>query len=539
MGFLIETFSIPVYTWMGTGKGVLMNNSSFLFAILPILLILLLLLWKRLPADLAGLFGWGFTSVIAYLVFRTPISIILKSGFAGILASFPISLMVATSMFQVSIMIETGAISRVVGIMKTIAPKDPVVQIMIINIGFGTILAALGATPVSILPPIMLAMGYSSFVAIALPSLGYDALCTYALLGIPVVVFANLVGKPVEEVGSFFSRFMPVISTCIALGMLWIVGKWKLMWKGLIPAVLSGLSAGFIAIVMNNIGLVTLTGIAAGLGVIFVMILYLLAIRKPVIDSSTQMETDVSAPKKISIICAFSPWLFLVAFALLVNLPALPFHTLTFTRFSMPVEIIPGAPEKLRIFWQAYFWILISTLCAIPFLKPTRGQLSASLKKWLKRAPRPMLASVIFFMIAYVYNQSGKDVNWLLADGSFNMVAVLANVTAASFGKFYPLVAPYLGMLAGFISGSETSAIAMLTNFHLSTAGKIGGAGLLIAAASGIGAGLASVISPAKLQNAAASIDRIGEETSVFRVTLIVSILITAVCAIMTFLWSF
>ena len=29
----------------------------------------------------------------------------------------------------------------------------------------------------------MLALGYSSFVAIALPALGYDALCTYALLG--------------------------------------------------------------------------------------------------------------------------------------------------------------------------------------------------------------------------------------------------------------------------------------------------------------------------------------------------------------------
>ena len=30
----------------------------------------------------------------------------------------------------------------------------------------------------------MIALGYSSFVAIALPALGYDALCTYALLGI-------------------------------------------------------------------------------------------------------------------------------------------------------------------------------------------------------------------------------------------------------------------------------------------------------------------------------------------------------------------
>ena len=132
---------------------------------------------------------------------------------------------------------ETGAIARIVALLKTISPKDKIVQIMLINVGFGTLLTSLGAVPVSILPPIMLSLGYSSFVAIALPAIGYDALTTYALLGIPVVVFANTVGRPVAEVGIYFARFMPVISTCIALGMLWIIGGWKMVVKGSIPAI--------------------------------------------------------------------------------------------------------------------------------------------------------------------------------------------------------------------------------------------------------------------------------------------------------------
>jgi len=78
----------------------------------------------------------------------------------------------------------------------------------------------------------------------------------------------------------------------------------------------------------------------------------------------------------------------------------------------------------------------------------------------------------------------------------------------------------------------------MLTNIHLSTADKIGVVGLLIAAASGIGGGLASVISPAKLQNAAASIDRIGEESQVIRVTFVISLIITTIASIMTILWA-
>jgi lactate permease len=269
------------------------------------------------------------------------------------------------------------------------------------------------------------------------------------------------------------------------------------------------------------------------------MLLYLLATRKPIKDRSMLGESDLAIEKKVPLAAALSPWIILVIFAVLVNLPSLPYYELTFKTLAMPVEIVPGAPEKLRLFWQAYFWILVSTLLALPFLKPTRKQLGDSFRKWLKRAPRPMLASAVFFAIAYVINHSGKDPDWTLADPAHNMVAVLANACSAAFGRFYPLAAPYLGLLAGFVSGSEASAIAMLTNLHLTTAGKIGAIGLLVAAASGIGGGLASVISPAKLQNAAAAIGRIGEEANVLRVTFVISVIITAVAAVMTMLWAF
>jgi lactate permease len=205
----------------------------------------------------------------------------------------------------------------------------------------------------------------------------------------------------------------------------------------------------------------------------------------------------------------------------------------------MPIGIIPGAPEKVRFFWQAYFWILVSTLLAIPFLKPTRKQLGDTLGRWLKRALRPMLASAVFFAIAYIINHSGKGPDWQLTEPGHNMVTVLANAASSAFGHYYPLVAPYLGLLAGFVSGSETSAIAMLTRLHLNTAGQIGAFGILVAAASGIGGGLASVISPAKLQNAAAAIDRIGEESVVLRVTFVISLVITLVCAVMAMAWAF
>jgi lactate permease len=516
-----------------------MNILALLLSLLPVVVIFLLLALRLAAADQAGLIGWVVTVLIAWLAFRTPPGIALLASLAGVIASLPIALVVAMSILQVTVMIETGAIARVVALIKTVAPGDPVVQIMLINVGFGTLLTALGAVPVSILPPIMLALGYSSFAAIALPAIGYDALTTYALLGIPVVVFAGMVGLPVAGAGGYFARFMPVISTGIALGMLYIVGKWKMLWQGLVPALLAGLTAGFICMGMNSLNMVTLTGIAAGLGVIAVMLLYLKVTGRALVDRGRLADADHAAEQKMSLGAAVSPWIILTACALLVNAPFLPFFDLTFQRWAMPVEIVPGAPEKLRLFWQAYFWILASTLLALPFLKPSRAQLRAAWSKWLKRAPRPVLAAAVFFAIAYVINHSGKGPDWQLADPSLNMVQVLAGAAAGGFGRLYPLAAPFLGLLGGFISGSETSSIAMLTALHLSTAERIGASGLIIAAASGIGGGLASVISPAKLQNAAAAIDRIGEEKNVFRLTFMIALAITAAAAGLALLWAY
>lgn len=517
---------------------------TVLLAISPVIIILLALVLFRRPADVSGLIGWLFTALLAWLVFKTGWQVIILASLSGIVASLPISLVVATSIFQMTLMQQTGAMQRIIVALRTLARGNQAIQILTLNVGIGTLLTALGAVPVSILPPIMLALGYSQFAAIALPAIGYDSLCTYALLGTPVVIFAQFTGKTPEIVGSYFARFMPVITTLIAIGMLWLVGRGPMVWRGIVPAVVTGLTAGFIAIVMNNIGLVTLTGVASGAGVVLAMMIYLLVTRQPVIDRSQLTAEDRQSARAMSLARALSPWLILVLLSLAANEPWFGIKHLLFDRLAMPLTIIPGQPEKLRIFWQAYWWILVSSFISLPFMMTTRSQLRKSIAIWWQRAPRPVFAAAIFFAIAYVINHSGKpgmiteNGSWLLPDTSRNMVAIVAQAAAQGFGRFYAALAPYLGLLAGFISGSESSAIAMLTRLHLDTATRIGSSGYIIAAGSAIGAGLASVISPAKLQNAAAAIDSIGVETEVIRVALFIALIIVLMVAGLTLLWA-
>ena len=126
---------------------------SVALTLLPILVIVFMMVKKDFAADSSGTIGWFLTAAIAYFFFNTSLEVGLRSSVAGMIASFPVSLMVATSILQISYMEATGALQRIVVFVKTFASGDRVVQIMLINMGAGTLLVAVGATPVSILPP--------------------------------------------------------------------------------------------------------------------------------------------------------------------------------------------------------------------------------------------------------------------------------------------------------------------------------------------------------------------------------------------------
>jgi len=526
-----------------------MNGLSVLVAVSPILVVFLLLVLRRMAADLAGAIGWAVTMASAILYFHTAPGVATRASLAGVVSSFPISLMVGASIFQMTFMLEVGAVRRIVVAMKSVSPQDKVIQILMINVGFGTLITALGATPVSILPPIMMALGYSSFVAIALPAIGYDSLCTYALLAIPAVVFTDVlspiakaggVNLTLQGAGYLFARFIPFVTTAIALGMLWIVGRWRMVFRGLVPALLTGGIAGFCCWGMARADLVPLTGIVAGVTIILVMALLLKLKRLPVFAEGGLVAADHDVKKGMGLLRALSPWILLLLFATLVNVKSLPLFKLLFVKLPIAIPIMPGRPTATRMLWQAYTWVLVATFLSAILFRPSAETWRTVAGKTFKRAPRPMLAAAIYFAIALVIDNSGRNAAWAMADASRNMVHVVASAAAGLFGGGYGFAAPYLGLLAGFVSGSETSAIAMLSRFHTETNAALGKPiqlGLLLAAAGGIGGGLASVISPAKLQNAAAIIDRIGEEGKVLRVTIVISIAITFLTALATLFW--
>jgi len=223
---------------------------------------------------------------------------------------------------------------------------------------------------------------------------------------------------------------------------------------------------------MNALGLVTITGIAAGLGVVLAMIIYLKATGQPLIDRGGLSESDLAAEKRTSLWAALSPWILLTIFSLLVNAPFLPFFDWTFNKLAMPVEIVPRAAEKVRLLWQAYFWILVSHGIGAALSQADASAVADLAGQVAQARASPGICRSHLFCDR-VCDQSLGQGQRLAIDGRQPQHGAGVARLGGGFGRLYPLVAPYLGLLGGFISGSETSAIAMLTALHLSTAEKI------------------------------------------------------------------
>jgi lactate permease len=526
-----------------------MSLAPLLLTLLPIFIVLcLLIVWKK-PADVSGIAGWLAISLIAMLAFQTSLEVILRSTAAGFIRSFSVSLIVAMSLLQMAYMEKTGALKRIIIFIRTISCANRAVQIMMINIGFGTLMVSVGATPVSLLPPILVAMGYSTYVAIALPAIGYDALCTYALLGAPIVVFVDVangyLGKGNEislsQAGMVFFMFLPIVSTMIGISMLWIVGKWQALREGWLPCLISGAVIGVVSYITNrHDNLVVLTGVLCGLAVIVAMILYLKACGGKLIDKSRLSREELAYEQSYPLWRALSPWLILVLLILALNVPQEVFNYL-YRELRLPINGLTasGAPLETRALWQAYTWILASTLLSIPFIRPSRAQLAESLSVWLKRAPRPVFSAAIFFAIGEIMNMSGFS----MATKTFavpSMVSVLADYSAQYFSGAYGAVVTSIGLFGGFVTGSEASTIAMFGKYTLATARNLDMdtyGMILIMAGLAFGGGLASVISPAKLQNAAASIDKLGAENQVIRTAFVFSLLLTLVTTLFLMLF--
>lgn len=526
-------------------------SMELLISFVPIIVIIVLIAGFKVRGDITGVIGWILMLAVAALFFHTSIEIGLLASVKGALASLSITGMGFFALLQITFMQHTGALERIVVTIKTFSHDDRACQIMVVNVVFGTMLVCVGATPAIILPPIMFAMGYTTVIAIALPCIGYDSLCTFAMLGATVVTLTDiLVGSgftingaepTVPQVAQYFSHYLPVITPCICFAMLFMAGGFKLFKEGWLAALITGVCMGGSAWLLNMYApfTVTLLGVCSGAITLCVMLVYMKIRGVRFFNHDVLDEEDKKIEASMPFWKALSPWALLIFFCVITNF-VLPLKDFL---YSGPLEMrvklwANDAGQPIRLFWQAYFWVLISTIIATAIIKPKKGTWGAVLKDWNHRWAPPTISSFVYFMIAYVMMYSGyavgADGTWALVNEDWSIPALWAHSAADLFGWWYPVANGFLGLLGGFITGSEASTGALFATYNIISSQDLGLNAIAVIASGGIAAGLASVITPVKLQQSAASLNKIGVEGEVLRHVIPYAIVLVCISVVMS-----
>ena len=97
------------------------------------------------------------------------------------------------------------------------------------------------------------------------------------------------------------------------------------------------------------------------------------------------------------------------------------------------------------------------------------------------------------------------------------MVATLADALVAAAGPAYPFVAPVVGALGGFVTGSGTNANVLFGSLQTGAAAQLGVSANLLAAANVMGAGIGKMICPQSIAIGTAAALIPGRASEIFR----------------------
>ncbi len=247
-----------------------MDIIGLTLSLLPLIVVFLGIVWLKRSGTVMVLVGLALTAVICWAYFKTDPVIILGGIIYGIVKSFGISVAVVFAMFMVFLMQLTGALSRISDAVHNIAGTKAE-KALFVGMGFGSFVTALGLVAPTLFPPLLVAMGFTPLAAISIACLGYDPLCSFALLSLPItspVGAANAMGIAIT-VKSFamnIAIFLPVISVGFAFAILWVVGKMDAIKQSWLPALMSGLviSLSAIALIYWDLVPISIVGVVAG-----------------------------------------------------------------------------------------------------------------------------------------------------------------------------------------------------------------------------------------------------------------------------------
>lgn len=499
-----------------------------IWAAAPILVVLGLMVGAQWPAARAGAVGAVVALAVAILAFDfggAGDRFGATSGIVGVLAeacfiAATIAGIIGPALGIHHLQERTGATLRLRTALGRLHP-DPRVGALVIAWFFSLFLegAAGFGTPVALAAPFLVAAGFSPVAAVSAALVGHAVGVSFGAVGTPVAAQLAIVDLGALDLSRATVVFHLVLGWILMIALLSIIGRvhhrdgppWR--W-GLVAAISFFVPFGAIAWFIGP-ELPTLGGALIG-----VITFGVIAARS---DDAAGRDADRDdadpASDGMSVVRAASPYLVLVTLVLATRL-------------------VPGLRDRLE-----------------------QVELAWSTDSGFGGVVRPLVHPALLLSISFVAGAVAQRSKWATVRAAFwtattrlgpVVVALVAMITiartmsyggmttelataGASAGWAWPFLAPAVGALGTFVTGSATASNVLFTELQQATAESADLDATVLLGAQGFGAAVGNIVCPHNIVAAVATVGMTGQEGVVLRRTLPVASVYVALGGVLAF----
>ena len=506
---------------------------SFVVATLPVVTVLVLLGIVRRPAWQAALAGLIVGLIVAVYVWQLPLNLALDSVANGaVFALWPVMWIVFNALVLYNIAVRSGRFDAFRAWLMVHVPNDRRVVLVVIGFCFGCLLEGVAGfgVPVAITASLLILIGYPPLEALVFVLIFNTAPVAFGALGVPITVLGAVTNLPATTLAAMVGRQLPIIALILPFYVIALYGgtrSLRALWPLLLVAGGSFAVCQFLA---SNYIDYTLTDVLASLGSLAATFI-LLRFWKPAPDPNFMIRpTVLAAERAADAVPSWQGWLPWI----IVSLVVIIWNFAKIFLIGQQAIHWPGLHNAISITLYndkpyAAVWtfqplatgtaILLAAIVTAFAVRMSPAAYFSCVAQTFRQAWLAIVTVMLIVGLAYLMNYSG--------------VAYTLGKAVASAGHLFVLLSPFLGWVAVFLSGSDTSGNALFGNLQVVAANQLNLSPVLFAATNSSGGVMGKMISPQNIATGVAVTDLRGREGAVLARTFIHSIVLTVLLALL------
>jgi lactate permease len=512
---------------------------SFLVAILPIATVLILLGILKKPAWLAALSGLIVALLIGTAVWGMPVRMATAAALNGaVFAVWPVMWIVINALLVYNIAVASGRFDAFREWVIKNLPNDRRVVLIVIGFCFGALLegiAGFGA-PVAITGSLLIMCGFPAIDALVFVLIFDTTPVAFGALGAPVTVLGAVTGLPAPALAQMIGRQLPFIAASLPFYVMALYGGWRsirALWPMLAVA---GVSFGVAQFAASNYLDYTLTDVFAALGSLATTLVFL-RFWTPAADSTfaiaRSQESRVFVSQPVPAWQGWLPWLIVTGTVIVwtvFKVANVGQRAISWPGLDKAVAITLYNDKPYAAVWAFQplgtgTAILVAALVTAVAVRLSPAEFGRCAIRTVRQIWQAVVTVMLIVALAYVMNYAG--------------LAYTLGLAVASTGHAFILFSPFLGWIAVFLSGSDTSGNALFGNLQVVASRQLHLNPLLFAATNSSGGVLGKMISPQNIATGVSVTDLKGKEGTVLARTFMHSVILTLVLVVIVMIQQY